>query len=87
MFVAGFVVHGQISFLNSNGLQMGNTLNVQLAPDQVTFLELRGSKLVAARLASHRSAGLVPAVWTGSGCGRLAGGPESCRHAAASSAW
>jgi hypothetical protein len=38
---------GQLSFVDSNGAQVGNTLGVQLAPGQATFLELPGSTLVA----------------------------------------
>jgi len=37
---------GQLSFVNSNGAQVGNTLDVQLAPGQATFLELPGGTLV-----------------------------------------
>lgn len=37
---------GQLSFVNSSGTPVGNTLNVQLAPGQATFLELPGSTLV-----------------------------------------
>jgi hypothetical protein len=37
---------GTLSFVNSNGVQVGNAMNVQLAPGQATFLELPGSTLV-----------------------------------------
>ncbi len=37
---------GQISFVNSNGVQVGNTLNVQLAPGQAASLDLPGTTLV-----------------------------------------
>jgi hypothetical protein len=37
---------GTLSFVNSAGVQVGNTLNVQLAPGQAAFLELPGSTLV-----------------------------------------
>jgi hypothetical protein len=37
---------GQLSFVNSQGAQVGNTLNVQLAPGQAAWLDLPGSTLV-----------------------------------------
>jgi hypothetical protein len=37
---------GQLSFVNSNGVQVGSTLNVQLAPGQAASLDLPGSTLV-----------------------------------------
>jgi hypothetical protein len=37
---------GQLSFVNSQGAQVGNTLNVQLAPGQASSLDLLGSTLV-----------------------------------------
>ena len=37
---------GQLSFVNSNGVQVGNTLNVQLAPGQAASLDLPGTTLV-----------------------------------------
>lgn len=37
---------GQLSFVNSSGVQVGNASNVQLAPGQGAFLELPGSTLV-----------------------------------------
>jgi hypothetical protein len=37
---------GQLSFVNSNGAPVGNTLNVQLAPGQAAWLDLPGSTLV-----------------------------------------
>lgn len=37
---------GQLSFVNAQGAQVGNTLNVQLAPGQATFLDLPGTTLV-----------------------------------------
>ena len=37
---------GQLSFLNAQGVQVGNTLNVQLAPGQAASLDLPGSTLV-----------------------------------------
>jgi hypothetical protein len=36
----------QLSFVNSQGAQVGNTLNVQLSPGQATSLDLPGSTLV-----------------------------------------
>jgi len=37
---------GQLSFVNAQGVQVGNTLNVQLAPGQAVWLDLPGSTLV-----------------------------------------
>lgn len=37
---------GQLSFVNSNGVQVGNTLNVQLARGQAASLDLPGTTLV-----------------------------------------
>jgi hypothetical protein len=37
---------GELSFVNSQGAQVGNTLNVQLSPGQATSLDLPGSVLV-----------------------------------------
>jgi hypothetical protein len=37
---------GQLSFVNAQGVQVGNTLNVQLAPGQAASLDLPGSTLV-----------------------------------------
>ncbi len=37
---------GQLSFVNSQSAQVGNTLNVQLAPGQAASLDLPGSTLV-----------------------------------------
>jgi len=37
---------GQLSFLTSNGTQVGNTLSVQLLPGQAALLDLPGSALV-----------------------------------------
>ncbi len=37
---------GTLSFVNSSGVQVGNAMNVQLAPGQATFLALPGSTLV-----------------------------------------
>ncbi len=37
---------GQLSFVNSQGVQVGNTLNVQLAPGQAAWLDLPGTTLV-----------------------------------------
>jgi hypothetical protein len=37
---------GQLSFVNSNGVQVGNALTVQLAPGQAASLDLPGSTLV-----------------------------------------
>lgn len=38
---------GQLSFVNSNGTQVGNTLNVQLAPGQAASFDLPGSTVVS----------------------------------------
>lgn len=37
---------GELSFVNSNGVQVGNTLGVQLAPGQAASLDLPGSTLI-----------------------------------------
>jgi hypothetical protein len=37
---------GTLSFVNSSGVQVGNAMNVQLAPGQAASLELPGSTLV-----------------------------------------
>jgi hypothetical protein len=37
---------GTLSFVNSSGVQVGNSMNVQLAPGQAASLELPGSTLV-----------------------------------------
>jgi hypothetical protein len=37
---------GQLSFVNAQGAQVGNTLNVQLAPGQAASLDLPGTTLV-----------------------------------------
>jgi hypothetical protein len=37
---------GTLNFVNSNGVQVGNTMNVQLAPGQAASLDLPGSTLV-----------------------------------------
>ena len=37
---------GQLSFVNSQGTQVGNTLNLQLAPGQAASLDLPGTSLV-----------------------------------------
>jgi hypothetical protein len=37
---------GQLSFVNSNGVQVGNALTVQLAPGEAASLDLPGSTLV-----------------------------------------
>jgi hypothetical protein len=37
---------GTLSFVNSSGVQVGNAINVQLAPGQAASLELPGSTLV-----------------------------------------
>ena len=37
---------GQLSFVNSSGVPVGNTLNVQLAPGQAASLDLPGNTLV-----------------------------------------
>jgi hypothetical protein len=37
---------GTLSFVNSSGVQVGNTMNVQLAPGQAASLQLPGSTLV-----------------------------------------
>ena len=38
---------GQLSFVNSNGTQVGNTFNVQLAPGQAASFDLPGSTVVS----------------------------------------
>jgi hypothetical protein len=38
---------GQLSFVNSNGIQVGNTFDVQLAPGQAASFDLPGSTIVS----------------------------------------
>jgi hypothetical protein len=55
---------GELSFVNSQGAQVGNALSVQLAPGQAAFLDLHASAL---GLSAGQRAEVRPVV-TGQGC-------------------